>query len=104
MVLLHGGRVLWVARPPRLPMLTLACPSSSAHIHQRAMDGRPLTLTLTPTLALTLTRYEDGPRSFYTVYAQLFAALDAEERAATPGPYISRISPVYLPISPYISL
>ena len=49
------------------------------------MDGRPLTLTLTPTLALTLTRYEDGPRSFYTVYAQLFAALDAEERAATPG-------------------
>ena len=51
------------------------------------MNGRPLTLTLALTLTLTLTlpRYEDGPKSFYTVYAQLFAALDAEERAATPG-------------------
>ena len=29
--------------------------------------------------------YEDGPRSFYTVFAQLFAALDAEECGASPG-------------------
>ena len=36
-------------------------------------------------LTIDCSRYEDGPKDFYTVYAQLFAALDAEECASTPG-------------------
>ena len=46
---------------------------------------RTHTSVLTPVPWTGGARYEDGPKSFYTVYAQLFAALDAEERAATPG-------------------
>jgi|NorSeaMetagenome_1021524.scaffolds.fasta_scaffold97002_1 hypothetical protein len=50
-----------------------------------------LTCSLTHTrlthlrLTIDCSRYEDGPKDFYTVYAQLFAALDAEECASTPG-------------------
>ena len=45
----------------------------------------PSWLTLTPAPPPHPTPSKDGPKDFYTVYAQLFAALDAEECASTPG-------------------
>ena len=49
-------------------------------------NAHSLTHSLTHVrLTMYCSRYEDGQKSFYTVYAQLFAALDSEECAATPG-------------------